>query len=131
MRLIIVLLMLGLFMIPGCGTSHRGSTLPSPTPPPQLMSLPQAAQVFCYHDPNLDRGTVNVWELPGLEPSDANSAYQGGRGQLRGKLSPCTPVKISKYTWSESDQEFYVYVEAADVQGWVVSDLISFKPTPN
>lgn len=126
-RLPVLLILLGLLSVFGCSTQRDRSTLATPTPPADLLTLPRDVQVICHNDPNLDRGTVNVWELPGLEPSDPNSAYQGRRGNLQGELSWCTPVKVSDYAWSETDREFYVHVAAGSVQGWILLKFISFN----
>lgn len=100
----------------------------TPIPPPELMDLPVDAKIRCYDDPNLNRGEVVVWELPGVEPSDPNSAYMGARGERLGSLRPCTAVTIAGYAWSETDQEFWVYVEADRLEGWVPLSLVDLVP---
>lgn len=109
------------------GCVSTGETQPKETPPfPAELGLPMDAEVHCNHDPNLDRAKIALWELPGVTPSDPNSAYMGNRGRMLGQISNCTTVTVTQFAWSEMDQEFWVYIETEEVEGWVSLGLIDF-----
>jgi hypothetical protein len=111
----------------GC-TQGQSETVPeTPLPPPGLLDLPVDAQTLCLYDPERGGGTV-VWELPGVEPSDQNSAYMGDRGEILGNLSPCTPVTITDYAWSPTDELFYVYIVVDGLEGWIGIDSTDLVP---
>ena len=98
----------------------------TPVPPIELLDLPRTARIDCHEDPNLNRGDVVVWELPGVEPPDPDSAYEGDRGERLGSLSCCTVVTVTDCAWSETDQEFWAYLETQDLEGWVALGLLDF-----
>ena len=114
--------------ITGCAKYQHSLPQATPVPPSVMQSLPQRAEISCSNDPDLDQGSVVVWELPGVEPSDPDSAYMGARGKRLGSLPSCTVVKVTDYAWSETDEEFWVYVEAADLEGWIALRLLDFVP---
>jgi len=99
-----------------------------PQPPSELAELPRMAWIKCTGDANLDQDRVYLWELPGVQPADPNSAYQGKRGNSTGLLAPCTQVQILEYAWSVWDKMFYVLVTNGQVKGWVTLDLLGFTP---
>jgi hypothetical protein len=101
--------------------------LNTPVPPHQLENLPKDAQISCHNDPVLDRGAITLWSLPGLEPVDPESNPTANRGQRIGSLLPCTPIAITDIAWSETDQEFYLFVETSNIAeaGWVSLSLIT------
>lgn len=101
--------------------------VPVPSPPASLQNLPQAIQTKYSDDANLNRGGIVVWELPGLPPTDPNSAYMGHRGSSVGKLKFCELVTATQYAWSETDQTYWVHVETDNVQGWVRQELLTTK----
>lgn len=120
-----------LLALTGCGRSSpsRSHELPTPTPPTQLQFLPQQASVVCTSDVS-GTGPVNVWELPGTEPSDPNSAYQGNRGRLLGEVEECTKVTILAYAWSRTDQEFWVRIlTPTGLEGWVSLSMVDLAPS--
>lgn len=112
--------------IAGCGSCAASIPLETPTPPPELWTLPQEARIVCSGNPALDKGSVVLWELPGVDPADPNSAYQGDRGRELGTLAHCTAVTLTGYAWSRTDQEFWGYVKAKGLAGWVSLDLVDF-----
>ncbi len=116
------------FSFAGCTIGQNESIQETPTPPPELLDLPADAQIQCFNDSNLDRGGSYIWEFPGIEPSDSNSAYQGDTGERIGTLPSCTWVTITNYSWSETDQEFWVLVDADGVKGWIAFDLVNLVP---
>jgi hypothetical protein len=126
----ILFVLLAGFSFTGCAPVQKAPVRETPIPPSELLHLPVEAQVKCYNDPNLDRGGWYVWEFPGIEPTDPNSAYQGRRGELIGTLASCAWVTITDYSWSEIDQEFWVYVETKDVKGWITLDGVNQAPQP-
>jgi hypothetical protein len=103
-----------------------GAALETPTPPVELANLPRRGQTKCSDDPNLNQGAVNVWELPGVEPPDPNSAYQGDRGEELASLPMCTEIVATDYAWSVTDQEFWVRIRVEDLEGWVPLGLLDF-----
>lgn len=124
--------LMSILFLAGCTVrwdrSAQETPVETPIPPPELMDLPVDAKIRCYDDPNLDRGEVVVWELPGVEPPDPNSAYMGARGERLGTLRPCAVATIASYAWSETDQEFWVYVDADGLEGWVPLNLVDLVP---
>lgn len=100
---------------------------PTPQPPRELAALPRAAWIHCTGDPNLDRGGVYLWQLPGIWSAD-NSATQGARGESTGLLAPCTQVQVLEYAWSQMDKTFYALVTTGELKGWVSIDLLDFTP---
>jgi hypothetical protein len=99
----------------------------TPIPPREIGDLPRNAQISCHNDPVLDRGAITLWSLPGLEPVDPESNPTANRGQRIGSLFPCTPIAITDIAWSETDQEFYLFVETSNMAeaGWVSLSLIT------
>jgi hypothetical protein len=69
-----------------------------------------------------------VWELPASWPPDPDSGGPGLKGDELGTLYRCTDFTITKVAWSIYDLEYYVYVEASDVKGWVALHLIEVIP---
>lgn len=120
----LVILVCALVMI-GFAACQGEPQQQAPNLPTELLSLPRSAQMDCPDNPDL-RVELFVWELPGVEPSDPNSAYRGSRGERLGSLSSCTIVTITAYAWSETDQEFWVHVSAEGIEGWITLDLIDF-----
>ena len=82
MRLIVLQLFIGWMCIPLMVSCAGATTQVLPPPPTSLKALPAIAWVRCYHDVNLDRTGVNLWELPAIPPRDPDSAYQGDRGMF-------------------------------------------------
>jgi hypothetical protein len=68
-----------------------------------------------------------VWELPGLPSSDPESEPFGDTGKLLGNLEPCARVAITNLAWSDTDEEFYVFVETNAIKGWVPLELITLN----
>lgn len=97
--------------------------IPVPPPPAELTTLPLSARLRCPEDPNL-RGNEVLWELPGLPPTDPDSAYMGRRGRDLGRLADCTSVYACAYAWSEADKTFWVLVTTCEVAGWVQLDRL-------
>lgn len=124
----IVLILAGLLV--GCvpGQSEPPSGKPRPTPPTELLLLPRRARIHCAADSRANAAGVNLWELPGIEPSDPNSAYQGNRGKLIDAIQGCTEVTATEYSWSETDQMFWVRVRAASgPEGWLPVHLLELS----
>lgn len=118
----------------GCGvifeTPPFPQNVPTPTPPIELRTLPRRASVRVgYVHPEWGPGEIYVWEVPGITPSDLDSAYMGDRGNPLGTLLRGTEVTIMDYAWSETDQEFWVYLRALDtLEGWVSLNLLDLAP---
>lgn len=106
-------------------TETPEASAPTPNPPEALLALPLQAQMRCTGDPNLDRGTIVLWEYPGLESQEDDSSLGSDTGSSTGRLDPCTPVVITDHAWSHVDEEFYVYVVNEPDKGWVVFRLVS------
>ncbi len=119
--------LLGIFAVTGCTTRTDELPQETPIPPSALMDLPRAAKI---RDPRTDceQLAVNIFEFPGVEPLDPNSAYQGHTGKNLGSLRACTAVTITDYAWSEFDQEFWVYVKTEDLEGWVWLEDVDVEP---
>ena len=111
-----------------CVAPHDEQPQATPIPPAELLSLPTNAQIDCYDDPSLNQGSAVVWELPGVDPSDPNSAYMGDRGERLGSVRACTVVSVTDYAWSETDQVFWVRIKAEDLEGWIRLDIVDFVP---
>jgi len=118
----------------GCGlifdTSPFPQDVPTPTPPVELQTLPKNARVRVrYVHPVWGPGEIYVWELPGLTPSDRDSAYMGERGNPLGTVLEGTEVTIVDYAWSEADQEFWVRIRAPGVpEGWILLSELDLTP---
>ena len=117
----------------GCGlifdTSPFPQDVPMPTPPVELQTLPRSARIGCTGHPELDPGGVSVWERPGVEPSDPDSAYMGDRGEWLGALPCYAEVTIIDYAWSKTDQEFWVRIRAPGVpEGWILLSELDLTP---
>ena len=121
-----LVLLVSAFALTYCTAYRAEPTRPVPTPPAKLLNLPQTARISCSSDSAQNSGDVVVCELPGVEPSDPNSAHQGRRGERLGTLSPCTPVTMTDYAWSETDQEFWVHITSEGLEGWVSLPLIDY-----
>ena len=106
MRLLILALLASIPVLTGCTTDQDQPPQKTSVPPTWLSRLPEAAQTSCDADSVLNRRETNVWELPGVEPSDPNSAHMGRRGKLLGSLPNCTEVMITGLAWSKTDQGF-------------------------
>lgn len=106
--------------------------MPTPVPSLELRELPRDALMQCRNNPNLDRDTINLWEYPGTEPTDPNSAYMGNRGERLGELTPCTPIVVTEFAWSETDRKFWVRIRGPNgEEGWVALNLLTFgQPSP-
>lgn len=120
-----------LLVLSACNQQAQGPSLTqivrTPQPPIELLEIPRRGSIVCSQVPNLDRGEITLWELPGLKSSDPNSAYRGNRGKQVGALRPCTPVAITGYEWSEADREFYVQIEADNLKGWIALSLLNLS----
>ena len=124
----IVLILVG--FLAGCvlRQSEPPTDKPRPTPPAELLLLPRRARIDCAADPRTNAAGVNLWELPGTKPSDPNSAYQGNRGKLIGTIQGCTEVTATEYSWSETDQMFWVRVrDASGLEGWLPVHLLDYS----
>ncbi len=88
-----------------------------PAVPAALANLPAAARIDCP-GPSQGGTVWRLWELPGVQPDDPNSAYAGKRGRVV-ELAPCTEVRMLQYAWPGIDREFYVLVEANQSRGWI------------
>ena len=111
----------------GCGvifeTPPFPQNVPTPTPPRR------ASVRVGYIHPKWGPGEIYVWELPGITPSDLDSAYMGDRGNPLGTLLRGTEVTIMDYAWSETDQEFWAHVRASDaLEGWILLNLLDLTP---
>lgn len=126
MRSAIPFVLIGALVLVGC-TYQNQPSYETPIPPTWLVSLPQLAQTSCRGGPGSSRGEVVVWELPGVEPSDANSAYMGERGQRQGSLPDCTEIMVTDFAWSKTDEEFWVHIETEGLEGWIPSHLVEYK----
>jgi len=107
------------------------TSVPTPLAPVELRVLPRKARIGSANSPKMGPCGVdiNVWELPGVKPSDPNSAYMGDRGEILGTLPCRTEVAITGYAWSDTDQEFYVYVRAhSGLEGWIPINLVDLTP---
>lgn len=103
--------------------------VPTPSPPAELLNLPREALTLCHDDPALDQRGVNpIWEFPGIEPIDPNSAYMGRRGRQLGTLDDCSFVLLTEFAWSQTDREFWVKIRGPNgEEGWVTLDLLTFR----
>ncbi|MEM7345827.1 MAG: hypothetical protein AAF485_16415, partial [Chloroflexota bacterium] len=121
-----------------CGPAPNILLVPTPTPSSELLDLPKAGVIQCYNDQNLDRGAIVVWELPGLPPVD-DSEIEGYTGRALGGIKPCSVITVTNYSWSQTDQKFYIYVKSNNsedwayprivpLEGWVSFDLIALIP---
>lgn len=124
MRIILCTMLLVSIIIAGCARETTQNLPETPTPPLELQSLPKNARIDCPNNADPSKGQVVIWELPGVEPTDRNSAYCGRRGEELGVLPDCTDVVITDCAWSTTDQEFWVLIETQDLTGWVTLDLV-------
>jgi hypothetical protein len=60
-----------------------------------------------------------------VKNSNDDSDIQSVTGRSKGLLADCTPIMITRYEWSKTDREYYVYVKAGGVEGWVIPHLVS------
>lgn len=138
----LIVWLLGLLILAGCVTSRRKvvqkTAIATPIPPPELLALPTNAQIRCPDDPQY-RSRVTLWELPGLEPVDSDSGTCSNTGEYLGAVKECSVVTITDYAWSETDQEFYVYViadpdqelcdsERTCLKGWLLLRFVDLSP---
>ncbi len=137
MRTTLKLVVAGLLLLTqvgGCGavfeTPPFPQDVPTPTPPVELQTLPRNAFVRVgYVHPEWGPGEIYVWELPGITPSDLDSAYMGERGDPLGTVLGGTEITIVDYTWSEADQGFWVRVKIPDgLEGWISLSLLDLPP---
>lgn len=117
----------------GCGVIFETPPFPqnvaTPTPPVELQVLPRSARIGCIDHPALGPSGVSVWELPGVKPSDPDSAYRGDRGKWLGVVPCRAEVTVTSYAWSETDREFWVYVKASNgLEGWAPIDELDLTP---
>ena len=103
--------------------------VPQPEVPAEIASLPRDAWVTCRdHSP----GSYNLWELPGVRPSDPNSAFMGARGADVGEVMPCTQVSILQRSWSTVDGYWWVLVKQDDQEGWLALQHLQIEaPVPS
>jgi len=132
MHLARLIALISILFLVGCSAIRQSitSTTPvvKPSPPAELLDLPTTMQIKCSPDPDINqRGNANIWELPGLKLTD-DSDYYGDRGQRLGSLPFCTSVRAIKQIWSQSDKEFYIYIRANNLEGWITLDLL--EPVP-
>jgi hypothetical protein len=130
-----IMMCLFLLTLNGCALMSPQPDSPretqTPTTPDELQILPRIARVGNDNDPKLGscKLDVNVWELPGVAPSDKNSAYMGDRGKLLGVLACHAEVTIVRLAWSDTDQEFWAFVKSSDsLEGWVPLNLLDLTP---
>jgi len=121
-------LLASIVVLASCTISKVEPTGTPLAPPPELLDLPRIARMRCSDNSRFNEGNFVVWELPGIEPSDKDSAYRGNRGKDLGRLPPCTVIKITDYTWSETDREFWIYITTDTLEGWVTLDIVDLKP---
>lgn len=134
MKTILKLIAIGLLLLvlASCAmlfTEPAIPSVPAPTAPIELQVLPRSARIGCIDHPTLGPSGVSVWELPGVKPSDPDSAYMGDRGKWLGAVPCQTGVTITSYAWSETDQEFWAYIKASDgLKGWVTLAQLDLSP---
>lgn len=97
--------------------------VPAPPMPEKFSRLPLPAKMRCKGE-NSSKPEFLIWELPGIEPGDKNSAYQGNRGNWIAHLKPCEDVTVLQVVWSEWDREWYLLVKFADKQGWATQSVV-------
>lgn len=102
--------------------------MPTPVAPSELSVLPRDAQIKCDNPPRAEWDDVAIWELPGVEPGDPNSAYMGNRGKRLGLLRGCISVTVMSYAWSQTDRAFWVHIKGpSGEEGWVLLKLLVFN----
>lgn len=122
------LILAGLLVGCGLGQPQPSTDNIQPTPSAELQSLPRQVGIECAANPRFDAAGVPIWELPGTKPSDPNSAYQGDRGRMIGVIQGCMEVTAVEYSWSETDQAFWVRVRNTNgLEGWIPAHLIDFR----
>jgi hypothetical protein len=100
--------------------------VPAPAMPERLTDLPKVGYILC----DSSRSSVSLWEHPGTEPADKDSAYQGHTGNIVGTAQPCEAITVSKALWSEWDGAFYVLVETRHHTGWLLERFVEFDRLP-
>ena len=124
-----IFMLLCALLLTSCSWSGTSTALPAtqvPLPPVVLRHLPVTAKMTCGEHPVTDQALTYLWEYPGkvpatVDPSDPRSA----KGRSKGLLADCSPILIEHIAWSEIDREYYVYVVAEKISGWVTLSLIS------
>ena len=129
MKSIRVFTLLCTWLLTSCSWSGASTALPAtqvPLPPVVLRHLPVTAKVVCRAHTETDQTRYYLWEYPGIVPATSDpSDPRSAKGQSKGLLAQCTPVVIRQIAWSQIDRDYYVYVEAGEISGWVTLDLIS------
>ncbi len=115
------------FSVIGCIAYREPTKVSTPMPPITLSKLPHTGQVHCSKDPNLNRGSYVIWELPGIPPGPNSSSGSGILGREKGLLLPCSEAKITDYAWSETDQDFYLFIEQGEAKGWIKMEFMDLK----
>jgi hypothetical protein len=101
----------------------------TPIPPSNLETLPRNASMKCNSSiPHPERTLITLWELPGLEPGPKSSQGGGVRGRDIAYVPECTPIRMMRFAWSEADNEFYIFVQAPQGEGWVRLYFINLEP---
>ncbi|MBI5880245.1 MAG: hypothetical protein HZB53_21550 [Chloroflexi bacterium] len=96
--------------------------------PAELAALPRMAWMECIvAEP--DWPLIVLWTWPGIPREHPDSDTSGNRGASLGYVQGCTQVEITKYAWSGSDRDYYVWVKADAAEGWVGVQQIAFKKT--
>lgn len=127
MKTMIWLLLIGI-VLASCNSRPTPTPEPTPIPPQELRNLPRLARTRCTGDPNLDKGSSALFEMPGVYPRDTDSADEGARGRRLHWVAHCTEVEVLKAAWSEWDQEFWVLVRVEDAEGWIWARWLEFTP---
>jgi hypothetical protein len=126
------LISIGLVALASC-SQPAITPVPEPPMPEQYSRLPLSAKMRCTGETST-KPEFLIWEFPGIEPGDKNSAYQGNRGNWIAHLKPCESVTILQVVWSEWDRDWYLLVRFSDKRGWarqsVVELTATMTPTP-
>lgn len=120
-----VAFLLGVVILAACNTNRteirQETALPTPMVPPELQNLPVDLRIDCIYE-----SAVALWELPGLNPVDPDSSSGANRGDPMGRVKACAEVRVTDYAWSETDNVFYVFVEAGEQKGWLKINFLDF-----
>ena len=106
-------------ILSGCLTSPPVPPVPAPPVPRELAVLPREGQTSCIEKGQRDKDLIAVWEFPGTAPPDPESAPKGYRGAVVGYVTECQSVRVTDVSWSQWDGQFWVYIVAPQVNGWI------------